>query len=193
VGQVKNVVIALYRIHRRPALYVSNRKRFTHAWLPRDCFDEVMERDGWIFARKGEGYLALRSSNPVHWQDAPGEDRGRELIAEGREQAWICEMGRRAVDGPFRGFVDRIAAAPLSFGRRSVVYWSPSRGRIEFGWRGPLRHRGEIVPTREFPRYQSHYARAAFPLERLRAQCGGEWLQLDWAGGERLASRLLGQ
>jgi hypothetical protein len=192
VGQVNNVVIALYRIHRRPALYVANRKRFTHAWLPRDCFDEVVERDGWVFARKGEGYLALRSSNPVHWQDEPGEDQGRELIAAGSDQVWICEMGRRAVDGPFRQFAARIAAAPLSFGRRSVVYWSPSRGRIEFGWRGPLRHRSKIIPMREFPRYDSRYAKAPFPLKRIRVQCGSEWLQLDWAEAERLVSRLLG-
>ena len=101
-------------------------------------------------------------------------------------------MGRRAVDGPFRQFAARIAAAPLSFGRRSVVYWSPSRGRIEFGWRGPLRHRSKIIPMREFPRYDSPYTRAPFPLERIRVQCGDEWLQLDWMEAERLASRLLG-
>ncbi len=193
VGQVKNVVVALYRIHRRPALYVANRNHFTHAWLPRDCFDEVVEREGWVFARKGDGYLALRSSNPVHWQDAPGEDQGRELIAAGRKAVWVCELGRRAADGSFREFCDRIAAAPLSFGRKRVVYQSPSQGRIEFGWRGPLRHRGEVVAMRDFPRYESEYANADFPLERLRVQCGGDSLQLDWAGAERVASRLLGQ
>jgi hypothetical protein len=193
VGQVKNVLIALYRIHRRPALYVANRRHFTHAWLPRDHFDEVMERDGWIFARKGEGYLALRSSRPVRWQDGEGEDRGRELNAEGREQAWICEMGRGAVDGPFQGFADRIASAYLSFGDPGVVYQSPSQGVIEFGWRGPLRHRGEAVPIRDFPRYDSPYARASFPMERIRVQCGSEWLELRWEEAERLASHLLGR
>jgi hypothetical protein len=192
VGQVDNVLIALYRIHRRPALYMANRARFTHAWLPRDCFDEVVERDGWVFARKSEGYLALRSSNPAHWQEEPGEDRGRELIAAGTEQVWICELGRRAVDGAFQRFAERIAAAPCSFGRRRVVYESPSQGRVEFGWRGPLRHRGEVVPMREFPRYDSRYARAPFPMERIRVECGEEWLNLDWAEAERLASRLLG-
>jgi hypothetical protein len=114
------------------------------------------------------------------------------LAAEGSEQAWICEMGRRSSDGPLRRFADRVAAAPLSFARGSVVYESPSQGRIEFGWRGPLRHRGERVPMRDFPRYDSPYARAPFPLEEIRVQCGGEWLQLDWAKGERLSSRLLG-
>lgn len=193
VGQVKNVVIALYRIHRRPAVYVANRRRMTHAWLPRDHFDEVVERDGWIFARREEGYLALHSSSPVHWQDAPGEDRGRELIAEGARQAWICELGRRDADGLFEEFIDRIAATPLTFDGETVFYQSPSQGALEFGWKGPLRHRGGVVPMRGFPRYESPYASASFPLERLRVECGSEWLVLDWAKAERSSSRLLGQ
>ena len=45
---------------------------------------------------------------------------------------------------------------------------------------------------REFPRYDSRYSKAPFPLERIRVQCGDEWLQLDWAEAERLTSRLLG-
>jgi len=193
VGQVKNVVIALYRIHRRPALYVANRRRMTHAWLPRDRFDEVVERDGWVFARKEEAYLALHSSNPVHWQDEPGEDRGRELIAEGTRQAWICELGRREADGSFEEFCDRIAATYLSFDGEKAFYQSPSQGALEFGWKGSLRHRGEEVPMRGFPRYALPYGSASFPLERLRMECGSDWLELDWAKPERSASRLLGQ
>ena len=50
-----------------------------------------------------------------------------------------------------------------------------------------------IVPTRGFPRYDSYYAKAPFPLERIRVQCAGEWLRLEWAEAQRLASRLLGR
>jgi hypothetical protein len=192
VAQVENVAIAVYHIHRRPALYVSNRKLYTHAWLPRDCFDEVVERGGWVFARKNEGYLALRSRQPVRWQDQPGEDRDRELIAEGRDNVWICELGRRGEDGGFEEFSDRIAAAPLSFGRRGVVYDSPSQGRIEFAWRGPLKQRGEIVPMRDFARYDSPWVNAPFPPEQIRAECGDDWLQLDWATAGRSASGFMG-
>jgi hypothetical protein len=128
VAQVENVVIAIFHLHRRPAVYVANRCRMTHAWLPRDRFDEIVEQAGWIFARRGDGYLALRCNHPLRWQAEEGEDCGRELIAEGDDHVWICEMGRRAVDGPFEEFCARIAAAPLTFGRRSVVYDSPSPG-----------------------------------------------------------------
>ena len=46
---------------------------------------------------------------------------------------------------------------------------------------------------RGFPRYELPYGSASFPLERLRMECGNDWLELDWAKGERSASRLLGQ
>jgi hypothetical protein len=187
VGQVRNVAIVLYRIHRRPALHVPNRNLFTHAWLPRDRFDEVAEREGWVFARRGDGYLALRSRQPVGWNEAAeaGEDRGRELVAPGRDHVWICELGRRADDGPFAEFAARVAAAPLAFGRRRVRYRSPSQGWIEFGWRGPLRADGTTVPLRGAPRYDTPWGTADFPLEALDLRCAGERLRLDWRGAVR--------
>ena len=187
VGQVENVAIAIYRIGRRPALHAPNRHRLTHAWLPRDRFDEVRERNGWIFARHGDGYLALRSQHPARWNESPdaSEDRGRELIAEGSENVWVCELGRRADDGEFGRFVDAVARAPLRFGRGRVRYRSPSRGWLEFGWRGPLRHEGREVPQRGFPRYDTPWGRAAFPMEALELRCGNAALALRWREGER--------
>jgi hypothetical protein len=61
------MAVIIYKIEKIPALYVPIQYFFTHAWLPKDKFDEVVERSGWILARKGEGYLALRSQNPYVW------------------------------------------------------------------------------------------------------------------------------
>jgi hypothetical protein len=190
VGQIANVVIALYRIRQRPALYVANRKRGTHAWLPRDRFEEVTERAGWVFARRGEGYLALRSQLPAHWNDAPdaGEDRGRELWAEGTDNAWICELGRRFDSGPFEQFVQRVARAPVEWTGGRMRYCSPSRGWIEFGWRGPLRHEGRDAPLHGFPRYDTPWGGAPFPMDALALRCGDESLRLDWVRGLRVES-----
>lgn len=187
VGQVANVVIARYRIRARPALYVANRKRGTHAWLPRDHFDEVREQAGWVFARRADGYLALRSQQPMRWNDAPdaGEDQARELWADGAENTWICELGRRVDDGSFEQFLARVAAAPLEFRDGRGRYPSPSQGLIEFGWRGALRHEGRAVPLRDFPRYETPWGGAAFPMDALELRCGAERLRLDWARGTR--------
>jgi hypothetical protein len=193
VGQVANVAIVLYAIPRRPALHVPNRKLYTHAWLPRDRFDEVTERGGWFFARRGEGYLALRSQRPARWQADParGEDQGRELVAEGADNVWLCELGRRADDGSFADFAGRIAAAPLVFGRRRVRYASPSQGSIELGWKGPLIHEGREVAMRDFPRYETPWGSAPFPMDSLELHCGGHWLRLGRDPFAREASEWL--
>ncbi|MGD8625672.1 MAG: hypothetical protein PVJ34_14125 [Anaerolineae bacterium] len=188
VAQVENVVIAIYNVDTRPGLYVTHRLRFTHAWLPRDRFDEVIEQGGWIMARRGDSYLALRSQQPYHWQSEPGEDQGREVIAPGKQNVWICELGRRAVDGPFDDFVRRIAGAELLYRRLGVRYHSPSQGKLEFGWRGPLRQDGEQVSPGDYPRYDNPYTRADFPADQMTIRHGGHHLALDWQTGERQSS-----
>ena len=54
---MENLVLAVYNVDTRPGLYVTNRLRFTHAWLPCERFDEVIEEEGWILARRGDGYI----------------------------------------------------------------------------------------------------------------------------------------
>jgi hypothetical protein len=189
VGQVKNVLVAIYDIDTSPGLYLTHRMLFTHAWLPREHFDQVVEREGWIFARKGKGFLALRSQNPYHWQEEEGEDQGREVIAPGKRNVWICEIGREAVDGPFDDYISRIAAAPLKFGDRSTAYQSPSVGLVEFAWKGPLRVNGEVFPLSDYPRYDSPYGGGHFPAEEIHFRYGDQRLTLDWANLSRKASR----
>jgi len=159
---------------------------FTHAWLPQDQFDEVHERNGWIFARYRDGYLALRSQRDYHWQTEDGEDKNREVIAPGKKNIWICELGRRAEDGEFSTFVQRILDAPLEFSGRSVRYTSPSQGELRFGWRGPLRVNGKRISLGDFPRYDNPYVNADFPPETISLNHGGHRLTLDWSSTSRM-------
>lgn len=191
VGQIENLLVAIYSIPRRPFLLYPNRNLYTHAWLPRDRFDEVVERGGWFFARRGDGFLALRSQRPARWSDATGEDAGREIVAPGRDNVWVCELGRRATSGSFDEFVDRIAHAPITFGRRRVAYRSPSQGRISFGWRGPLLREGRPVPLAGFSRYDTPYGAADFPSDVVTLAHGGHALRLRWADASREASGFL--
>ena len=184
-AQIKNVVIAVYKISKAPALYVPNQYFFTHAWLPRDQFDQVIEHDGWIFARRDQGFLALRSQQPYRWQDMPGEDYQREIIADGRQNIWICELGREAIDGPFENFVRRISQSQPEYDGLQVVYPSPSRGRLEFGWQGPLRQEGRIVPLDDYPRYENPYLQAEFGADWYDIRLGGKHFMLDFETGER--------
>jgi hypothetical protein len=185
VAQYQNVLLAVYRLHHRPALYVPTRHRWTHAWLPLAEFDEVVEQGGWVLARKGRGYLALRSLRPAHWQTA-GPEAGAELIAPGSDNAWICELGRQAVDGSFEDFARRITLAPLLVHEDGgLTYGSPSQGILHFGWQGPFLRNGQPVDLHPNVRYANPYVRADFPSDYIEVRHAGFQLTLDWASGTR--------
>lgn len=184
VAQVRNVVIAVYRISRLPGLYRTNRLFFTHAWLPRDHFDETVERAGWICARKTDGYLALYSRNGYRPQ-AEGDDREREIIADGKENIWICEMGCRAENGSFTDFVDAVTGSRPEFHGLRVRYRSPSLGKVEFGWRGPLSVNGNRTELSGYKRYGNPYSNADFPSDDITIRCDGHYLRLNMGKGIR--------
>jgi hypothetical protein len=188
-AQFKNVLIAVYRISRLPGIYITNRLFFTHAWFPQDKFDEVREEGGWIFGRKGNGYIALYSRNGYRWREA-GEYAHREVIAEGTRNIWVCEMGRAAMDRRFDDFIRSILQARLFFAGEGIRYASPSQGLIEFGWDEAMRVKGKAIALDGYPRYENPYSSAPFPPEEITVSHGQHWLKLDFRRGIRDASGL---
>jgi hypothetical protein len=214
-AQVKNVVVTIYHISKAPGLYVTNNLYYTHAWLPKEQFDETAERNGWIFARKGHGYLALKPQQDYRWvgdfalgsetmSDAiaprkesqlgmEGDDQfpQNEVISEGIKTIWICELGSTAEDGSFTDFLQKISAAEIHYGDLSVQYESPSQGRIEFGWTEPLMINGNHVQILDYPRYDNPYCQAEFWGTELEIALGRHWLLLDWDPGSRKLSAVV--
>lgn len=201
-AQYKNLVIVIYNIEKIPALYVPVHHFFTHAWLPKDKFDEVVEKDNWIFAKKDDGYLALRSQHPYIWRKSPPrsqgerreklfsagsasqwqkpEDVGREILADGAQNIWLCQLGRKADDGAFEEFVERITAAGLAFSGMNVEFQSPDNGLVRFGWEGPLNVEGVEVPLHDYPRYDNPYVHAEFNPTHIRIVTGEHEINIEW-------------
>ena len=59
VAQWKDTLVA---VHKPPE---DDWMGFTHAYYPVHSFDEYVLRDGWAFARRGEGYLALTAAQGI--------------------------------------------------------------------------------------------------------------------------------
>jgi hypothetical protein len=187
VALYKSVLVAVYRISAVPGIYMRNTYDLTHAYFPRAKFDEVVERDGWVFARKGRGYIGLYSRNGYRWQ-TEGRDKEAELIADGRKNIWLCEMGREDTHGDFGEFVERVSTGKLHFRGLHVAYDSPYSGRVQFGWRGAFRVGGLMVPLRHRLRYDNPYARVAFDPDTIEIKNEVEWLQLKLTGFNRTFS-----
>ena len=197
-AQYKNLTISVYNIKRLiPALYVPTKLFFTHAWLPKDKFDEVIEKNGWIFARKDDGYLALRSQNPYFWNTEGeqekhnftfgnfAEDMDREIIADGAQNIWICQLGRKEDDGRFEQFVEAISLAEVVYNGQNIEYRAPGIGQVRFGWEGALSVDGKEIQLDHYPRYDNPYVQADFDTTKIQVKAGEHVLDLDWETGKR--------
>jgi hypothetical protein len=191
VAQHKNVVIACYRISKMPGMYMTNELFFTHAWFPQTEFDEVQEKNNWVFGRRGDGYIAIRSQKETVWQDK-GDDKDCEIISDGLKNIWICELGRKADNRSFDSFIESIAAADLNFGNHEVTYQSPSQGELKFGWRGPLLVNGKTVSLKDYPRYENLFCQADFATNKIDFRWGNQELELDLSNRKRNATEFIG-
>jgi hypothetical protein len=180
VYQDKNVAIVIYNAVDRYGIYLPESLDFTHAWLPKDKFEEIVELNGWVFAHLGRAYLALYSQNPYSWQTNPGEDQHREMIVPGRQNIYICELGREATHGTFNDFINAVSQADLVIDGLSVEYNSPSRGHIAFEWASEFDTKSQSKIGDPFPRYYNPYVYASFPSDSITVHDGESRLVLDW-------------
>jgi hypothetical protein len=176
----KNVGVIQYRSVEVPLVDAYIASDHTHAYFPRDRFDEVREQDGWTIGRKGDAYVALYSENPTFW----AVDNHHELDAEGKDNTWIVEMGSQADNGSFDAFVEGIVASSISTGA-TVVYDSPTQGRVEVGWEGPITVQGEAVDLGPYPRWSNAYSTTEFGASAVRIDREHLRLVLDFDSADR--------
>jgi hypothetical protein len=172
VAQWKDTLIALYQL---PA---DDWMGFTHAYFPTYAFDEYELSQGWAFARKGEGYVALKASQGFEMARS-GRYAFRELRARG-SGAWLCHMGRAAVDGDFKTFKEKVIALDATFNGTAVSCATLRGERLSFGWEGPFLRDGQEQALSGFPHYENPFTTAGYPCSAMEIQADGSILRLDF-------------
>lgn len=170
---------------------------YTHAYFPREHFDEVVSVGNWTIGRLDDTYLALWSWRPTRWQrydpaeyDTNGLTEPFELVADGGpNNVWITEVGTAATHGTFEGFVEAVttsepAVTPLgdpavhSTGF-DVAWTSPTQGEITVGWDAPLVVAGAEQALRGYPRIDAPWAKVPFDSTGYVIASGEHRLRLD--------------
>ncbi|MCE7883164.1 MAG: hypothetical protein DYH08_04750 [Actinobacteria bacterium ATB1] len=107
---------------------------YTHAFFPTERFDEVVERNGWVVGRLGDGYVALWSWRPARWrtynplvEHTRGLEGQFDLVARGGpDNVWISEVARAqdfpGSTDPFGDFLEAVSSI-----RPDVIPWSGTR------------------------------------------------------------------
>ena len=192
-----SVVICMYRIMPDFVDYLCS-----HAYFPQHEFDEVCEADGWVFGRRNNGYVAMRSLVAARWGEVDPalfkalyhddweaeykRAKPYEYIAQGHQNVWAFEFGSRAENGSFERFMAGFAGAVLEGSSLGGTYLSPSQGRMTFGWKQELTVGGEPVAVHGYPRYDNPFCKAEFNTKRLEIRCGGHTAILDHDRLERI-------
>jgi hypothetical protein len=174
VAQWKDVLVSLYN------LPDSDWMSFTHAYFPVVEFDEYTLRQGWAFARKGDGYLALTASQGFKLVKE-GRTALRELRSYGAQNVWLVHMGRAALDGSFAEFQEKILELKVTFTGLSVECHTLRGDSLAFNWEGPLLLNGEEQPLKGFKQFENPYCTADLPTEQMEILFNQYLLRLNFA------------
>lgn len=172
VAQWKDVLIAVHNLPEDDWI------GFTHAYFPVYAFDEYTLRDGWAFARKGEGYLALTASQGFDLIKR-GFGAYRELRSYGQHNVWLCHMGRAAQDGDFSAFQEKVLALGVTFEGLSVHCTTLRGETLSFAWEGPLLRNGQEQPLAGFKHYENPYCVADLPTTQMEIRSQDYMLRLN--------------
>ena len=176
VAQWKDVLVALHNLSADDWL------GFTHAYFPIASFDEAVIQDGWAFARRGNGYLALTALTGFTLTTT-GDQAQRELRAAGQQQAWFCHMGRAAFDGSFAEFQRQILALEITFEDLAVHATTLRGDSIDFGWAGPLLVNEVEQPLTNFRHYDSPFCGSELGAEVMEIRAWQQAMHLDFRQG----------
>ncbi|WP_020616211.1 hypothetical protein [Paenibacillus daejeonensis] len=131
----RNVLAFNYRLGEGPG--------YTHAYFPFAEFDETESRDGWLFGRKDDAYVALYSQHPYLVTDH-GKYKKRELFCREKNNIWLLEAGSRDQSGSFADFKEAVVSARIQSPEDgALVYDSPSLGEITLHYGQPSRIGGQ--------------------------------------------------
>lgn len=173
VAQVKNVLICIYRIPEGAKL------AYSHAYFPKNAFDEVFEKSGWVFGRKGDGYIALYSKQPLQWEVGK-EGTLNELRAASGDNSWVCEMGSASEWKSFEAFVNAITGTTVTCEGLNVAYKSPTMSDVTFGWEQAFTVNRQELDLHHFPRYENQFSHVAFDSDSISIKRNGKQAVLEF-------------
>jgi hypothetical protein len=173
VAQWKDALIA---VHNMPD---DDWLGFTHAYFPIFAFDEHALRDGWAFARKGDGYLAITAAQGLELI-TQGDNAYRELRSHGTHNVWLCHMGRAAQDGSFEEFQRAVLALDVQFEDLSAHCTTLRGETLAFGWEGPLLVNGQAEPITGFKHYENAYCVAEPGATEMDIMFGDQMMRLHF-------------
>lgn len=147
----RGVLAYIYRLGEGPG--------HTHAYFPFKQFDETRRAGDWLVGRKRDAYVAVYSQKP-YTVTSSGTYKDRELLCAEKSNIWLMEAGSKAQWSGFERFIEAVTSSALSSAEEgSLVYDSPSIGRVELDYVQPCRVDGKALLGEDgYPLIDNAYA-----------------------------------
>ena len=167
----------------------------THLWFPRPLMNDVAERGVWMAGRVGNGYVAVAAAGGFA-AVTTGDEAGQAWLPRGDGRAYVTTLGRTSTHGSFDEFLAALAEPVFGTERDGspTVSWIDADGHaLALSWTGPFTVDDVAVDIDADGRPESppHLDNPAvivrFGDPCLRAEWGGERLELDLVAGRRVA------
>ncbi len=200
--QHENVNITVYKLPQKKRLGESAVCDLTHAYMPRDLYDEFELDGNTVFARKNGVFVALISDGklefkPYNPDSAKGLLKGRALPdgltlengfdlyrKGGKYHSYITELSDSDTE-TFEEFKQRIKQNRFVFGDGCVSYRTAC-GEIDVSFDGHFTVNGKTVKT-EFDRYDSVFCKAKRKDKTIRVCTPLHSLTVDFGQALRIS------
>ncbi len=177
VAQYQDTLIAIYQAPEAAWL------DFTHAYFLSKAFDDYRMDGSTLFARKGDGYLALTTMQGLEMSQS-GWTTYRELRSNGRQNIWVCQMGRAATDGGFAAFQEKVLANKPQFDQLNVEVQTLRGEKLSFGWDRPFLRDGVEQPLSGYNLYENIYTNTPWPSPEVEIRTENYLLRMRFGEAE---------
>ncbi len=118
-GWAGHRVLGRVHQHRNALVHVqrftsTDPRKSTHLWFPTVQFDEIVQHGDWLFGRRGDGYVVVAAEGGLR-AITTGDTAQQEWIPAAHGASWIAAIGRRAVDGEFAAWVERLTSGHIEW------------------------------------------------------------------------------
>lgn len=200
--QHENVNITIYKLPQKKRFGESAVCDLTHAYMPRDLYDETEINGNFVFARKNRVFVALISNGsfeykPYNQDSARGLLKGRELpdtqsLENGFDlcrkgglfHSYITELSDADTE-TFEQFKNRIINNGIAFNDDSVTYKTKC-GEINVSYNGIYTVNGKSE-QKVFDRYDSIFCKAKRKDEEIRIETPSHSVKLNFGKGLRIS------
>ena len=201
--QEKNVNITIYKIPSKRRLGELAASKITHAYMPKDFYDEIEHNGNMIFASKNGVFAALISNGTLQYKpfneaSAKGIHKNRSFSDEytlksefdlcrydGEYHSYITELSD-ADRETFDAFKARIKNNKIVFSDNGSVEYETASTSMTVSYNGEWTVNGEVA-EKEYLRYDSKFCKAERKPFVVTVYSGSRRLILDLKNAKRIS------